>query len=195
MFFGQTGWKNAVFLVDSGSTHDFVSQNFVEKHHLQTVCSGKEISATLADGSSTSQEFTITTPIKMTLGDFGETRSFTVFALSKYDAILGKPWLSQTNPAVDFRTNVMERRTIATKPPIPETGPSQDPRPVELNFISGKQVRHELRKGEQGFLAWVSGADTTNNLTAEELGERINSRSDLDDQQRKQLAALLEEVS
>ena len=50
-----------------------------------------------------------------------------------------------------------------------------------------------MRKGEQGFLAWVSGADTKNNLTAEELGERIDSRSDLDDQQRKQLAALLEE--
>ena len=135
----------------------------------------------------------MTTPIKMTLGDFSETRSFTVFALSKYDAILGKPWLTQTNPVVDFRTNVMERRTIASQPPIPETGPSQDPRPVELNFISGKQARHELRKGEQGFLAWVSGSDTKNNLTAEELGERIDSRSDLDDQQRKQLAALLEE--
>ena len=79
----------------------------------------------------------MTTPIKMTLGDFGEKRSFTVFALSKYDAILGKPWLTQTNPVVDFRTNVMERRTIASQPPIPETGPSQDPRPVELNFISG----------------------------------------------------------
>ena len=64
---------------------------------------------------------------------------------------------------------------------------------MELNFISGKQARHELRKGEQGFLAWVSGADSKNNLTAEELGERIDSRSRLDDQQRKQLAALLEE--
>ena len=135
----------------------------------------------------------MTTPIKMTLGDFGEKRSFTVLALSKYDAILGNSWLTQTNPVVDFRTNVMERRTIASQPPIPETGPSQDPPPVELTFISGKQARHELRKGEQGFLAWVSGADSKNNLTAEELGERIDSRSDLDDQQRKQLAALLED--
>ena len=94
---------------------------------------------------------------------------------------------------VDFRTNVMERSTIASQPPIPETGPSQDPWPMELNFISGKQARRELRTGEQGFLAWVSGADSKNNLTAEELGEIIDSRSDLEDQQRKQLAALLEE--
>ena len=151
--------------------------------HLETVCSGKEFSVTLADGSSTSQEFTMTTPIKTTLGDFGEKRSFTVFALSKYDAILGKPWLTQTNLVVDFRTNVMERHRFASQPPIPETGPSQDLPPVELNFISEKQARHELRKGEQGFLAWVSGADSKNNLTAEELGERIDSRSDLDDQQ------------
>ena len=64
---------------------------------------------------------------------------------------------------------------------------------MELNFISGKQACHELRKGEQGCLAWVYGADGKNNLTAEELGERIDSRSALDDQQRKQLAALLEE--
>ena len=111
-FSGKLAGKDAVFLVD------FVSQNFVEKHHLETVCSGKEFSVTLADSSSTSQEFTMTTPIKMTLGDFGEKRSFTVFALSKYDAILGKPWLTQTNPVVDFRTNVMERRTIASQPPM-----------------------------------------------------------------------------
>ena len=163
-FSGKLAGKDAVFLVDSGSTHDFVSQNFVEKHHLETVSSGKEFSVTLADGSSTSQEFTMTTPIKMTLGNFGEKRSFKVFALSKYEAILGKPWLSQTNPVVDFRTNVMERRTIASQPPIPETGTSQDPPPVELNFISGKQARLELRKGEQGFQAWVSGADSKNNL-------------------------------
>ena len=110
-FSGKLAGKDAVFLVDSGSTHDFVSQNFVEKHHLETVCS--KFSGTLADGSSTSQELTMTTPIKLTLGDFGETRSFTVIALSKYDAILGKPWLTQTNPGVDFRTNEMERRTMA----------------------------------------------------------------------------------
>ena len=187
-FAGKVAGKDAAFLVDSGSTHDFVSQNFLEIHHLETVCSGKEFSVTLSVGGSTSREFTMTTPIKMTLGYFGETRSFTVFALSKYDAILGKPWLTQTNPVVDFRTIVIERRTIASQPPIPETGPSQEPRPVELNFISGKQARHESRKGEQGFLAWVSGADTKNNLTAEELGGRIDSRSDLDDQQRKQIA-------
>ena len=168
-FSGKLARKDAAFLVDSVSTHDFVSQNFLEKHHLETVCSGKEFLVTLFVDGSTSQEFTMTTPIKMTLGYSGETHSFTVFALSKYDAILGKPWLTQTNPVVDFRTNLMERRTIASQPPIPETGLSQEPRPVELNFISGKQARHESRKGEQGFLAWVSGADTKNNLTAEDI--------------------------
>ena len=61
---------------------------------------------------------TMTTPIKMTLGDF----AFAVSALSKYD---GKPWLTQMNPVVDFRTNVMERCTIASQPPIPETGPAK----------------------------------------------------------------------
>ena len=64
---------------------------------------------------------------------------------------------------------------------------------MELNFISGKQARHVLRKGELGFLTWVSAADTENSLTAEKLAERIDPRLDLDDQQRKQLAALLEE--
>ena len=163
------------------------------KHQLETVCSGKEFSVTFADGSLTSQEFTMTTPINMTLGDFGVTRSFAIFALSMYDAILGKPWLTQTNLVVDFRANVMERCTIASQPPVPETGFSQDPRPVELNFISGKQAHHELEKCRTGFLAWVSGADTKNSLTTEELAERIDPRSDLDDQQRKQPAALLEE--
>ena len=35
-FTGSVAGKEAVFLVDSGSTHDFLSSKFVEKHQLQT---------------------------------------------------------------------------------------------------------------------------------------------------------------
>ena len=38
-FIGKLAGKNAVFLVDSGSTHDFIAQNFVERHNLEGTCS------------------------------------------------------------------------------------------------------------------------------------------------------------
>ena len=51
-FTGKLAGKNAVFLVDSGSTHDFIAQNFVERHNLEGTCSEEKLSVTLADGST-----------------------------------------------------------------------------------------------------------------------------------------------
>ena len=116
---------------------------------------------TLADGSTVSQQLRRTKPLKMVLGEFGETQTFTVFSLGKYDAILGKPWLTRNNPSVDFCSNEMVKRADTKLLPREEASSIQEsdreePSGVEINFISGKQARHELRRGEQGFLAWIS---------------------------------------
>ena len=187
------------FLVDSGSTHDFITQNCVERHNLEGTCSEEKLSMTLADGSTVSQQLRRTKPLKMVLGEFGETQTFTVISLGKYDAILGKPWLTRNNPSVDFCSNEMVKRADTKLLPREEAcsiqeSDREEPSGVEINFISGKQARHELRRGEQGFLAWISDADKETGGRVD-MKELIDSDSDVSSGQRTKLIDLLDEFS
>ena len=84
-------------------------------------------------------------------------QNFTVYPLGRYDVILEKPWLTRHNPEINFQTNEV---TINCEPFTAKTRSStsqqsQDP-PVESLFISGRQARHALRPGAQGYLPWVT---------------------------------------
>ena len=61
---------------------------------------------------------------------------------------------------------------------------------IELNLISGKQARHSLRQGGEGFLAWVTGTPQSERKDLEDL---LDSSTDASDSERKELLALLEE--
>ena len=77
---GRVNSHKALILLDSGSTHDFVPEDFVREHHLESQTGDDVYTITLADG-------------------------------------------------------------------IPD---------VQLNFISGQQAHHALRRRDQGFLAYVT---------------------------------------
>lgn len=50
-FNGTVSGRPAVFLIDSGASSDFVSEAFVQRHHLQTQPSSSTTQVRLADGS------------------------------------------------------------------------------------------------------------------------------------------------
>ena len=85
-----------------------------------------------------------------------------VIPLANYDVILGKPWLFRNNPAINFRTNEINiggNETLAANIGTPslDTDPMRHSEPeVELNFIFGRQARHAMRNGEEGFMVWVT---------------------------------------
>ena len=86
--------------------------------------------------------------MKVVVNDFDEQQTFTCYPLSKYDAILGKPWLWRNNPAIDFRENLVEQRASTascSSTPTTTTG-------VEINFISGRQAQHELRQATEALV-------------------------------------------
>ena len=83
----------ALILLDCGSTHDLISTDFVKRHNLQMVPSDTQLEVDLADGMKTSIPRVTTQPVKVVVNDFNEQQTFTCYPLSKYDAILGKPWL------------------------------------------------------------------------------------------------------
>ena len=143
--------------MNSGSSHDFISVDFVHKHRISTENLGDQFTVTMADGRTSSTAQTRTVPLNLVSPNLREKVAFTVFPLTKYDVILGKPWLSANNPAVNFRTNEVQ---IGDDPPWiahVDSGsctPATDEPDVELNFISGKQAQHALKKGEEGFIIY-----------------------------------------
>ena len=107
-FRGKVDGQEAVFFLDSGSTHDFISAEFVRKHGVETRIMDGDFSVTLADGRITSETRICTVPLTVKIADKSETQSFTVFPLARYDVILGKPWLAKNNPEINFQRTRLE---------------------------------------------------------------------------------------
>ena len=157
-FDGKINGHRATILVDSGSTHDFISERFVDRHKLMAVSSSDTLNVTLADGTATTRPRKSVGPVRLVIDRLGEDQCFTVFPLAQYDVILGKPWLTRNNPDINFKTNEMklENEIIQmTSEPSPQNCPSSSPA-IESLMISGTQAKHALRSGAQGYLAWVS---------------------------------------
>ena len=119
------------------------------------------------------------------LNDFNEQQTLTCYPLSKYDAILGKPWLWKHNPAVDFRENLVEQRAST------ESCSSTPTTRVELSFSSGRQAQDELCQGTSGFTAWVTTPDSAQHFRTP--GEHPEQKTDLLAEQQEELDKLLQE--
>ena len=190
---GRVNGHKALILLDSGSTHDFMSADFVHKHNLETQTTGGVFTITLADGTTNRQQHTLTQPVHLVLPDLREEQTFTVFPLSRYDVILGKPWLAKSNPLINYRTN--EVKIGDSQPWIAQLALEnhlQDEIPdVHLNFISGQQARHALRRGDQGFLAYVTAEQPAIKTDKVDLESMIKVESE--GSPRSQLLELLKE--
>ena len=149
--------RRATMLTDSGSTHDFISEDFVKRHSLATTSGPDDILITLANGFTASRQIVTTGDVKVVVKDFSEIQHFTVFPLFRYDAILVKPWLFRHNPNINFQTNevVLGQGHISARFDDPSCAAS-DSRLMESMFISGRQARHALRGGDLGYLVWVT---------------------------------------
>lgn len=93
-------------LVDTGSTHNFISQALVKKLGIPTsTCTTMKV--TLADGSQ-SQCTKIVPSLKWLAGNIIFQSEFLVLPLGGYDSILGIQWLQQVSPVCfDFSAQEM----------------------------------------------------------------------------------------
>ena len=136
---GKINGRRATMLIDSVSTHDFISEIFVKRHSLATTRGPDDIRITLANGFTNSRQIVITGDVKVVVKDFSETQHFTVFPLFRYDAIRGKLWLFRNNPNINFQTNevVFGQEHISARFDEPSSAAS-DSRLVVSMFISGR---------------------------------------------------------
>ena len=105
---GKVNGRRATTLIDSRSTHDFISGSFVQSNNMTTHLEPETLHVTLADGSSSSRHLQTVGPLRVVIKDFSDDQLFTVFPLTRCDIILGKPWLTRNNPTINYKTNEVQ---------------------------------------------------------------------------------------
>ena len=127
----------------------FISERFARKQKMKTKIVEEVLKVALADRSTSSRPLE-TTDARLAVGGYGDDQRLTVFPLDRYDVILGKPWLTRNNPAINYHTNEVKlgAESLITGEPTGDAAV-----PSELMFISGRQARHALQQGREGYLA------------------------------------------
>jgi hypothetical protein len=106
-FRGTINGKSAWILLDTGSSHDFISEKFVEQHRLSVspTTSGQKV--TLADGSGQTPKGRVPRT-QLNVGEHNYIIDFTVLPLSRYDAILGMDFMQKYQPRIHWSTLAFE---------------------------------------------------------------------------------------
>ena len=140
----------AVVMVDSGSTGDFISEQFVHKYKLVSRCYEKVKKVWLADG----KEHTITSYVdtSIRIGELHEKTELAGIPLAGYDVIIGIPWLKRHNPVINWDTSKVVVSSNGNQCELPL---HSDIDPPVLEVISALQAKRDMTKGEQMYLALV----------------------------------------
>ena len=104
---GTLNGKSATILIDSGSSGNFVSKQFVSKHKLESrrLDSSSQHNVRLANGIvETTNQCIIG---QLMIDDHHEQVELTVITLKGYDIVLGMPWLEIHNPEVNWSTGTI----------------------------------------------------------------------------------------
>jgi len=142
---GRVGGKAAVFLVDSGATHCYVSRKFVRQHQFPVRLRTTRQVVRLADG--TEQGCSEVLPnAEFHIDQYLDSRwSPTVLDLQGFDVVLGKSWLDALGPTVDWQQNTMtivhRGRTITLQSPCDLRG--------------DQEGLHQLVANEQSWEQWA----------------------------------------
>ena len=93
----------AKILVDGGSTNNFLSADFVQRHALRTTSLQRANRLEFANGKTQAVSQALL-QAKVKIGHtYSERMDISITQLNKYDLILGKPWLIKHNPAATAR--------------------------------------------------------------------------------------------
>ena len=151
---GTIHGRPAHILLDSGSSTEFVSAAFVQRHRLPTSAARAGRRVTLADGSKqTPCGRLLRTPVRM--HHHRQQVNFTVLPLSQYDAILGMSWMQRYQPDIDYDTMTFE--------------PTQSSQ-VDDSAEAHHNV-HVIQAGGQMYLIVDEGNDDVLNVAAAEVDD------------------------
>jgi hypothetical protein len=110
-FTGRIEGQPARILIDSGASQNFMDPNLADSLRLSIKKNpmGKEVRLANGDVATSTGA---TKPLTVEIGDHSSTgHQFSLLSLGSYEAILGKPWLYDVNPSIDWRKNKMTIET------------------------------------------------------------------------------------
>lgn len=91
-------------LIDGGAECNVISSFFQKQHHLPRT-SISPVPVLLPDGSTSITNHSV--PVTIDRNNYSDNLNPILYPLKKYDLILGKPWLTQINPQINWRTNAL----------------------------------------------------------------------------------------
>ncbi|NBK25918.1 MAG: hypothetical protein EOM68_28375, partial [Spirochaetia bacterium] len=156
---GHYAGHPATLLVDGAATGDFVSTDFLQRHHLPWTRAPTEQRIQLADKSELPTYVAPRQPI--TIGSFRDLHgNFLATPLrGHYDAVLGKPWLARFNPDIDWQSNSMKLRQYGHVHVLRSTIFPSDKRPSTM--LSTAQLVKAVKTGCELFLVNMTVPDST----------------------------------
>ena len=180
-FTGILGSKaEAVVLLDSGATGNFVSESFVRTNGFITQPSSNQVS--LADGRTTNSPGMLH-EVSIRIGTYTDKLNLIVTPLHGYDIILGMDWLRSYNPRIDWRgmtvtfndknnrVHVLERALTGAALYRPSTSQG-------LNLITSKQMERQYNQGNIEFVCLVHvQTDSDGSVTLENESKNTHSAS------------------
>ena len=139
---GQCNGHPVMILIDSRATHDFVAQKFVSRLVPTQVMSCISHTIKWADGRACTSDQRLEALVK--IGAYQEQRPLLVCTIEGYDVILGKPWLTDHNPLIDWRCH-----TVHLSAPTPKVEVEGPPLSILLKgkvfSLSAQQPFSEVR--------------------------------------------------
>ena len=142
-------------LLDSGSTGNFISTQFVAAVGLKVQPDPEWEEITLADGSRLKTEGRV--QFMLRCGGYKGRILARVFPNLHKEIILGIPWLRQANPAIDWaqrRVTVQHRGCDVVLPLIHKRGDAETTA-AEVNLCTAKHVAKQVKRGHAVFVAVV----------------------------------------
>jgi len=156
---GHYAGHPATFLVDGAATGDFVSTDFLQRHHLPWTRAPTEQRIQLADKSELPTYVAPRQPI--TIGSFRDLHAnFLATPLrGHYDVVLGKPWLARFNPDIDWQSNSMKLKQYGHVHVLRSSTFPSDERPSTM--LSTAQLVKAVKTGCELFLVNMTVPEST----------------------------------
>ncbi|MCO5566312.1 hypothetical protein L7F22_019989 [Adiantum nelumboides] len=139
---GDYQGKSLTFLIDSGSSHSFISPSTVEHLHLEPLPTGRKLQVSLASGSIVSCEEQIV-ELPFHLEGHSTSQRLRVLKMGKFQGILGMDWLSENKADIHCSQGTVSFYSSSGEQVYIHGRRGNTP----LRVAKAKQLMKELQKG------------------------------------------------
>jgi len=165
--------KSVIALLDSGATHNFVSSAFCERHGLELKTSSSVSHVQLANGKSQKSMGRLR-DVRISVGQSKVMQDLVAMPMrdEEFEVILGKPWLSEVNPSIDWTSNEVRIGSSLVRGVY-------TPGHFEFNVCSLKSIKKVMsNKGARSWTVFVRVAKESPSTTTKAKSYAAATRSD-----------------